>query len=119
MTEPDSLRQCGLLRVPLLHFLVSLLLVAVFRALARSRSSDSPDRDRDRHIDIVPDRIRVGADGMGTLDESFGGLLVDASHGHGKRCGQHEAPCFISTKVDSGDDVDVVSAKRWPASRLT
>jgi hypothetical protein len=48
---------------------------------------------------------------MGTLDESFGGLLVDASHGHGKRCGQHEAPCFISTKVDFGDDVDVVVGK--------
>src|ERR1700704_4994667 len=48
---------------------------------------------------------------MSTLDEPFGGLLVDASHGHGKRGGQHEASCFISTKVDPGDDVDIVIGK--------
>src|SRR5258708_12395054 len=48
---------------------------------------------------------------MSTLDEPFSGLLVDASHGHGKRGGQHEASCFISTKVDPGDDVDIVIAK--------
>jgi hypothetical protein len=28
--------------------------------------------------------------------------LVDASNHHGKRGGQHEASCFISTKVDPG-----------------
>jgi hypothetical protein len=46
-----------------------------------------------------------------TLDEPFSGLLVDASHGHGKRGGQHKASCFISTKVDPGDDVDIVLGK--------
>jgi hypothetical protein len=71
----------------------------------------STDRDGRRHIDVAPDRIRVRADGMSTLSEPFSGLLVDASHGHGKRGGQHETPCFISTKVDSGDDVDIVIGK--------
>ena len=56
---------------------------------------------------------------MSTLSEPFSGLLVDASHGHGKRGGQHETPCFISTKVDSGDDVDIVIGKAVAASRLT
>src|SRR5258708_8403591 len=60
---------------------------------------------------IEPDRIRVRADGMGTLDESFSGLFVDASNGHGKCGGQHEASRFISTKVDFGDDVDIVVGK--------
>src|SRR5947209_1378361 len=73
--------------------------------------SDSPDRDGDRDIDIAPDRIRVGADGMSTLDEPFSGLLIDASNGYRKRGGQHEASCFISTKVDPGDDVDIVIGK--------
>jgi hypothetical protein len=73
--------------------------------------SGSPDRDRDRYVDITPDRIRVWADGMSTLDEPFSGLLVDASNNHGKRGGQHEASCFISTKVDPGDDVDIVIGK--------
>src|SRR3981189_1912203 len=36
---------------------------------------------------------------------------MPASHGHGKRGGQHEASCFISTKVDPGDDVDIVIGK--------
>jgi len=38
-----------------------------------------------------------------------------------KRGGHHEASCFISTKVDPGDDIDisVIGKKRWPASRLT
>jgi hypothetical protein len=45
---------------------------------------------------------------MGSLDEPFGGLLVDASHGHGKRGDQHETSRFISTKVDPGDGVDIV-----------
>ena len=48
---------------------------------------------------------------MGTLDESFSGLFVDASNGHDKGGGQHEASCFISTKVDPGDDVDIVIGK--------
>lgn len=48
---------------------------------------------------------------MSTLDDPFSGLLVDAGHGHGKRGGQHETPCFISTKVDSGEDVDIVIGK--------
>ena len=48
---------------------------------------------------------------MSTLDEPLRGLLVDASHGHGKRGGQHEASCFISTKVDPGDDIDIVIGK--------
>ena len=48
---------------------------------------------------------------MGTLDESFSGLFVDASNGHGKRGGQHEASRFISTKLDFGDDVDIVVGK--------
>ena len=48
---------------------------------------------------------------MSSLDEPLGGLLVDASHGHSKRGGQHEASCFTSTKVDPGDDVDLVIGK--------
>jgi hypothetical protein len=70
--------------------------------------SGLPDRDGDRDIDVAQHRIRVRADGMSRLDEPFSGLLVNASHGHGKRGGQHEASCFISTKVDPGDDVDIV-----------
>ena len=81
--------------------------------------SGSPDRDGGRHIDIASDRIRVRADGMSTLDEPFSGLLVDASNGHGKRGGQHEASCLISTKVDPGGDGDIVVAKAVAASRLT
>jgi len=52
---------------------------------------------------------------MGTLDESFSGLFVDASNGHGKRGGQHEASCFISTKVDPGCDVDIVATNQRTA----
>jgi hypothetical protein len=48
---------------------------------------------------------------MSTLHEPFSGLLVDASDGHDKRGGQHEASCFISTKVDPGDDIDIVIGK--------
>jgi hypothetical protein len=48
---------------------------------------------------------------MSTLDEPFSGLSVDAGNGHGKCGGQHEASCFISTKVDPGDDVDIVIGK--------
>jgi hypothetical protein len=82
--------------------------------------SGSPDRDGDRHIDIASDRIRVRADRMSTLDEPFSGLLVDASHGHGKRGGQHEASCFISTIRSILATTSISSsAKRWPASRLT
>jgi hypothetical protein len=84
---------------------------AVAHAVYEIDRSGSPDRDGDRHIDIASDRIRVRADRMSTLDEPFSGLLVDASDGHGKRGGQHEAPCFISTKVDPGDDVDIVIGK--------
>jgi hypothetical protein len=71
----------------------------------------SPDRDGNRHTDIAPDRIRVRADGMSTLDEPFSGLSVDASNGHGKRGGQHEASCLISTEIDPGGDGDIVVAK--------
>src|SRR5580700_12220724 len=70
--------------------------------------SGAPGRDGDRHIDIASDRIGVRADRMSTLDEPFSGLSVDANHGHGKRGGQHEASCFISTEVDPGDDADIV-----------
>jgi hypothetical protein len=48
---------------------------------------------------------------MSTLDKPFSGLLVDASNGHGKRGGQHEASGFISTKVDPDDDVDIAIRK--------
>jgi len=48
---------------------------------------------------------------MSTLHEPFSGLLVDASDGHDKRGGQHEASCFISTKVDPGHDIDIVIGK--------
>ena len=48
---------------------------------------------------------------MGTLDEPFGSLLVDASNHRGKHGRQYEASCFISTKVDPGDDVDIVIGK--------
>src|SRR5260370_76929 len=75
--------------------------------VSRPRASSA----RSPHSDIASDRIRVRADRVTTLDEPFSGLLVDASHGHGKRGGQHEASCFISTKVDPGDDVDIVIGK--------
>jgi NAD-dependent dihydropyrimidine dehydrogenase PreA subunit len=48
---------------------------------------------------------------MSTLDEPFSGLLVDACNGHVKRGGQDEAPRLISSKVDPGDDVDIVVGK--------
>jgi hypothetical protein len=48
---------------------------------------------------------------MSTLDEPFGGLLVDASNHHGKRGRQHEASCVISTKIDPRNDVDIVVGK--------
>jgi len=48
---------------------------------------------------------------MSNLHEPFSGLLVDASDGHDKRGGQHEASCFISTKVNPGDDIDIVIGK--------
>jgi hypothetical protein len=48
---------------------------------------------------------------MSTLDEPFSGLSVDANHGHGKRGGQHEASCFISTEIDPGGYSDIVVAK--------
>ena len=73
--------------------------------------SGSPDQDGAGHIDIASDRIRVRADRMSTMDEPLSGLLVDASDGHDKRGGQHEASCFISTKVDPGDDIDIVIGK--------
>jgi hypothetical protein len=65
----------------------------------------------DRHIDIASDRIRVRADGMSTLDETFSGLLVDACNGHGKRGGQDDASRVISAKVNPGDDVDILIGK--------
>ena len=48
---------------------------------------------------------------MSTLDEPFGGPLIDASNGHGKGGGQDEASCVISAKVDPGGDVDIVIGK--------
>jgi hypothetical protein len=48
---------------------------------------------------------------MSTLDEPFSGLLVDAGNGYAKRGGRDEASCAISTKVDPGDDVDIVIGK--------
>jgi hypothetical protein len=74
--------------------------------------SGSPDRGGDRHIDIASDRIRVQADRTSTLDDPFSGLLVDSSRGDGKRGGQLKASCLISTKVDAGDDVDIVICSR-------
>jgi hypothetical protein len=68
----------------------------------------STDQDGDRHIDVSPDRIRVRADGMSTLDEHFGRLLVDTSNGYGKRGGEYESSRLILTEADLGDDFDVV-----------
>ena len=48
---------------------------------------------------------------MSALGEPLSCLLVNASNGHGKRGGQHEASCFISTKTDPGDDIDIVIGK--------
>ena len=47
---------------------------------------------------------------MSALDEPLSRLLVNASNGH-KRGGQHEASCFISTKADRDDVVDIVIGK--------
>lgn len=92
-----------------LRFFISDLLVAFF--LGRGiRRPGSRDRDRDDDIDVAADRIRVGADRMSTLDEPFSGLLVDAGNGYRKRGGHHET-FAVSTKVDPGDDVDIVIDK--------
>jgi hypothetical protein len=48
---------------------------------------------------------------VSTPDEPFSGLSVDASNAYGKCGGQHEASCFISTKVDPGRDADIVIGK--------
>ena len=48
---------------------------------------------------------------MSTLDEPFGVPLIDASNGHRKGGGQHEASCVISAKVDPRDDLDIVIGK--------
>lgn len=92
-----------------LRFFISDLLTAFFLGRGIGRL-DSPDRDRDDDIDVAADRIRVRADRMSTLDEPFSGLLVDSGNGHRKRGGHHEA-FAISTKVDPGDDVDIVIGK--------
>lgn len=91
-----------------LRFFNSNLLMTFF--LRRGTGLDSADRDRDDDIDIAADRIRVRADRMSTLDEPFSGLLIDAGNGYRKRGGHHEA-FAISTKVDPGDDVDIVIGK--------
>lgn len=92
-----------------LRFFISDLLMAFFLGHGIGRL-DSPDRDRDDDIDIAADRTRVRADRMSTLDEPFSGLLVDAGNGYRKRGGHLEA-FAISTKVDPGDDVDIVIGK--------
>jgi hypothetical protein len=48
---------------------------------------------------------------MSILDELFSGLSVDARNAYSKCGGQHEASCFISTKVDPGGDADIVIGK--------
>ena len=93
-------------------FILISLSLALFRGTGREIDRlGSPDRDRDNDIDIAADRIRVRADRMSTLDEPFSGLLVDAGNGYAKRGGHDEASCAISTKVDPGDDVDIVIGK--------
>lgn len=92
-----------------LRFFISDLLMAFFLRRGIGRL-DSPDRDRDDDIDVAADRIRVGADRMSTLNEPFSGLLVDAGNGYRKR-GSHREAFAISTKVDPGDDVDIVIGK--------
>lgn len=92
-----------------LRFFISDLLMALVLRRGIGRL-DSPDRDRDDDIDIAADRIRVRADRMSTLDEPFSGLLVDAGNGYRERSGHHEA-FAISSKVDPGDDVDIVIGK--------
>lgn len=92
-----------------LRFFISDLLAAFFLG-TWNRSPGLTDRDRDDDIDIAADRIRVRADRMSTLDEPFSGLLVDAGNGYRKRGGHLEA-FAISTKVDRGDDVDIVIGK--------
>lgn len=92
-----------------LRFFISDLLTAFLLGMW-NRSPGLTDRDRDDDIDIAADRIRVRADRMSTLDEPFSGLLVDAGNGYRKRGGHHEA-FAISTKVDPGDDVDIVIGK--------
>ena len=48
---------------------------------------------------------------MSILDEPFSDLSVNARNAYSKCGGQHEASCFISTKVDPGCDVDIVIGK--------
>jgi hypothetical protein len=58
-------------------------------------------------IDISLDRIRVGTDGVGALNELSRRFLVDAGDGHGERGGQHERTRVIAAEADLGDNFDI------------
>jgi len=60
------------------------------------------------NIDIALDRIRVGTDGVGTLDKLCRRLLVDASDGHGEGGGQHKSTRVVAAEANLGDNFDVV-----------
>jgi hypothetical protein len=91
-------------------FLIFLTFAASFEEEHKIDRSSSPDQV-EIAIDVASDRIRERAVGMSPLDEPFSGLLADASNGFGKRAGEQESSCFISAKVDPGDDVDIVISK--------
>jgi hypothetical protein len=71
------------------------------------RRLNSPNRDGDLDIDIVPDRIRVGTDGVGALDKLSRRLLVDAGDDYGERGGQHERTRVVPAQADLGDNFNV------------
>ena len=58
-------------------------------------------------IDIAPDRIRIGTDGVGALDKLSRRLLVDAGDAHGERGGQHERTGVVAAEADLSDNFDV------------
>jgi hypothetical protein len=76
-------------------------------SMRQFRRLNSPNRDGDLDIDIVPDRIRVGTDGVGALDKLSRRLLVDAGDDYGERGGQHERTRVVPAQADLGDNFNV------------
>jgi len=72
---------------------------------------NSPNRNGDLNIDIAPDRIRVGTDGVGALDKLSRRLLVDTGNSDGKSGGQHEPTRVVAAEANLGNNFDVAIGK--------